>query len=587
MPGIPPQIPGYGANNRVPSVGGQVQTGVGGSTASDLPKKVLVVGLATSAGTITPDKQAAQILSQGDADNYAGPGGEGACMLYDELLVAAANGVPITYVAPTPGGGGSSATSTIKLIGTTTAFCTLIVRVNGQPISIGIPPQQTAAQAATLIAQNVAGLAAGRTPVTASASGAYVTLTYVTPGVRGMEQVVFIDTTGMVAGMTAQLYQVWTISTTWAVGDQVVPTVADGFYFRCTTPGAGSGTQPTWPTTIGATVTDGAAVWTCWGVVANGLSPTTAVFLGNGTGLESYTNLLNFLAGQTFDRIVLAANDATSLAAWKAQIDAYALAPNNNLQQVIVGHNGTFAAAQAIAQTTLNDTRFELLWEASGETHPSRMAATFGGIRASTEQGNPNPNYDGLQLPNVAPQSQLADQPTLAVLISAINNSVTPVTSGPFGLGPGGDGFSRVVRAITTKSLTAGFPDYSCIDVGMQTTADFVWLDAKIYYLTVVQKANPVVSDDVPNNQKPPASGVLTPKSAKSTFGGRLVRFSQGNLSSAPTVGAATIPPIILPPQPGDVQAIFDQSAKRIVLTEIIRVMPLDHQLGIIVQQAA
>lgn len=47
-----------------------------------------------------------------------------------------------------------------------------------------------------------------------------------------------------------------------AAGDTVIPTVPNGHVYRCTTPGTTAGTDPVWPTTSGATVTDGAVVWT-------------------------------------------------------------------------------------------------------------------------------------------------------------------------------------------------------------------------------------------------------------------------------------------------------------------------------------
>lgn len=52
------------------------------------------------------------------------------------------------------------------------------------------------------------------------------------------------------------------VSTTWALGDYVTPAASNGRLYKCTTAGAGAGTAPTWPTTAGGTVSDGAAVWT-------------------------------------------------------------------------------------------------------------------------------------------------------------------------------------------------------------------------------------------------------------------------------------------------------------------------------------
>ncbi|MDO8312645.1 MAG: hypothetical protein Q7T25_11965 [Sideroxyarcus sp.] len=61
----------------------------------------------------------------------------------------------------------------------------------------------------------------------------------------------------------------YAVSTTWAVGDIVVPTLAygtaaaKGFIYRCTTAGTGSGTEPTWVyTTPGTSTTTDGAVWT-------------------------------------------------------------------------------------------------------------------------------------------------------------------------------------------------------------------------------------------------------------------------------------------------------------------------------------
>jgi hypothetical protein len=58
-------------------------------------------------------------------------------------------------------------------------------------------------------------------------------------------------------------YATWAASTAYALGDYVVPTTSNGFYYECTTAGTSGTTEPTWPTTAGATVTDGTVVWTC------------------------------------------------------------------------------------------------------------------------------------------------------------------------------------------------------------------------------------------------------------------------------------------------------------------------------------
>ncbi len=58
----------------------------------------------------------------------------------------------------------------------------------------------------------------------------------------------------------------WVGSTDYALGNKVIPTVANGYYYEVTTDaGSSSGSQPTWPTTIGNTVVDGGITWTCAG----------------------------------------------------------------------------------------------------------------------------------------------------------------------------------------------------------------------------------------------------------------------------------------------------------------------------------
>jgi len=576
MPGQPVVIAGFPSSNRVPGAYGEVLTGTGGQSAASLPMKCLLVGLATS-GTLVSDVQVQPILSVQDADNYWGAGSEGACMAYDALTFAGNAGVPIYGCTPKPAAGATAATLFVRATGTATGAGQISVRINGQVVSVGIAIGDTGAVVMTNLAAAINGAGSGRLPLSASAATNYCTISCKTAGVRGMQHVVFLDTSQIASGIASQLYATWVTITAYVIGDCVVPKAApNGLYFKATVAGTTGASEPTWPTTVGQTVTDGTVTWTCWGSTASGNVPTTALFLGNGTGIETYTNLLSTLASQNYQRIGLAANDATSLAAWKTQIDQYTLAPYNFLQHVNVASNGTLAAAQSLAQTTCNDTAFWFGWELNCETHPSRIAAAFAALRASVEPTNPNPNYDGVALTTVAPQSQPADWPTLAQCIAAINNSVTPINSRL------GDGFSRIERAITTKSLTGGAPDYSTLDLGQRVVPDFCLLDGKRYFTTVLKPANPVCQDDPPVGQRQPISGVLTPSRAAAAYNALLVQYSQGIIAGT----SASVPPICEAPLQGDVEATFDPVAARIMVAENVRVQPLDHQIGISVRGA-
>lgn len=76
----------------------------------------------------------------------------------------------------------------------------------------------------------------------------------------------------------------WIASHTYAAGAYANGT--NGFYFRCTVGGTGSSFAPTWPSVIGATVTDGTITWT--NVGRNGAFQSvpqlsTAAYYANGS----------------------------------------------------------------------------------------------------------------------------------------------------------------------------------------------------------------------------------------------------------------------------------------------------------------
>ena len=72
-------------------------------------------------------------------------------------------------------------------------------------------------------------------------------------------------TIGWTCVRTGQAAPTWQASTDYAVGDKVVPTSDNTYYYECTVAGTSGSSEPTWPTTVGDTVTDGSVTWECKG----------------------------------------------------------------------------------------------------------------------------------------------------------------------------------------------------------------------------------------------------------------------------------------------------------------------------------
>lgn len=54
----------------------------------------------------------------------------------------------------------------------------------------------------------------------------------------------------------------WAATTAYTLGNLIQPPTPNGWVYKCTTAGTSSGTAPTWPLSVGSTVTDGTVTWT-------------------------------------------------------------------------------------------------------------------------------------------------------------------------------------------------------------------------------------------------------------------------------------------------------------------------------------
>jgi hypothetical protein len=103
---------------------------------------------------------------------------------------------------------------------------------------------------------------------------------------------------------------IWAPGETQAVGDLCVPAKLNGYLYRATsiTTGVTGTTQPTWPTTVGATVTDGGVTWTCGSATA-------------AAGTVSMENVLQQMLNDSPVSLTLYAPDASSflMSPWKQE----------------------------------------------------------------------------------------------------------------------------------------------------------------------------------------------------------------------------------------------------------------------------
>jgi hypothetical protein len=135
----------------------------------------------------------------------------------------------------------------------------------------------------------------------------------------------------------------------------VVPTVANGHVYACYTAGTSAGSEPTWPTTNGVTVTDGGVTWVC---LANSPAAVSLSDASNCIVTAVAQNDLNALriTGTSTKNAITLAHVSTITGKTDVSSDSVTLLASGN-QVVINATNltATLAALNDLTLSTLND----------------------------------------------------------------------------------------------------------------------------------------------------------------------------------------------------------------------------------------
>jgi len=432
-------VEGLTGDDKVPGAYAETKFGQGRVSIGSFPVKCLMIGYKLAGGTATVDQDVDMVPGQAEADGLYGARSQLAAM-FSAAFGAVGEGGAEFWGAPTAEAGGGVVGDLDVTIGgawSTSGYFTLYV--GGRPYLIVVGATDNIAAVVARIETVVE--ADANAPWAVTDASPVATLVIQNKGEHGVQYYVGVDTSHAPSGLTVTL---------------------EG------SPVAGTG----------------------------GLYPMI-----NGAGAPTLTTLLGLLEADEYDYIVSGFNDATSLAAIEAHVDAQAISTIGHLEHVVCATNQAYATAISRSATTLNAYRVCMLWDEYQEAHPSEWAAEFGAIRASREGSEPWQNYIGTQLRAAKPKRYGPAVATHAELKAALNNGLSPVTSVA--------GECQIVRAIVTHCLNGTSPDYRCYDLNDAIVPDRIRKE-EIATWDVFAAANPAVQDDPAEGENVP-SGVAYP----------------------------------------------------------------------------
>lgn len=299
-----------------------------------------------------------------------------------------------------------------------------------------------------------------------------------------------------------------------------------------------------------------------------------AKFTGGATADDITTTATNTFPGW-YARVAISARDATQFGVWETSMDAKAGPFEQRPQHTVCAVNGSLGAAQSLAQTTLNNPRFQLLWMLNGESDPAEMAAFVAALRAVTEQSDPNAAYSGRAMLGVAPHTRDVDSPQRSTRKAALQTGVTPIRTE--------NQQAMIDRSITTRCLSGTNADYNTLDTGTAYVPDFVRFAGSLLWKEF-KKSNPDVADDPAPEQPPRPSGTATPSTWTAALY-QMLKTMEGSPGVPLYPGIAR--PILIDVDAHPPVAKFDRVAKRIMSACPVVPTPKNEQVGVRVLQYA
>ncbi len=536
---------GIGANFPNPGIYEEVDFAVGPVGGAPTATTVLIMGNKTSAGSGVADTQIygpdtiVPVQTETDVINVLGTGSQ---LHRAYLRFNRVNKSNSVYFLPVSESAGTAATGQIVVTGPATSGGNIRFWLGDEFIDTPV----NSGDAQNAIATNLALWINTQTrwSITAVATANKVAITWSNKGPEGnWGKIQVLNGPGFAAtGVTVSVTgATWAATTAYTTTSFVTPTTANGFYYKCTVAGTSGSSQPTFPTVLGQTVTDGGATWTCWGTV----SSAGIVTLGGGATADNYTTALTTILGAYFSYIVVCDSDSTNVGRVVTQVNSQAQPTTGLRQRVIAGCVDTLANGITLA-TGLNAPRAEIEWGYATDLTPLEVAANNAAIYSLFESSGNRPvgRLNFSQFPTGTTADQAAWQivasrngpgygPTTAQITSALNNGLTPIKILT-------NGQAQLVKRITSRSLNGAVNDYRIRDAHKVSICDRWAADAA--FVTQTQYGGKDLLNDPKQGQPPVPSQATTPvlwgnglKALTSAYG------SYGLLQNTDTTNASMI----------------------------------------------